>query len=268
MKKLIFILLSTVFILTLAACGKVDLTQNNTQSGTSESIVQDDTVALESSTGGVAKSGAYGWQLTCTDLASEWESATSPVVTDELVALFSEAFHNSVLTGEGYRPVAYLGRYVSDVTYHCFLCKTVSVQNPKAIQESKPAKYCLIVISVDQDNYACMDNRWFSDCCEVSGFDYSDEWIETQNPTVTDSARASLEKASIEFDGMKYEPLALLAVREVGNNAFNGYLMLCRITIDSSEDEPHYAMVRLYDYNEGQAKIEDVYYFFSGRADY
>ena len=262
MKRLIVFLLTTVFIFSLVACGQVDTYQDNTQSGTSELVVQDDTDASESSTADVEKTVSYGWMETCTRLGSDWR-LSSPVVTDEYAALFSEAFGNSALAGGGYHPVAYLGSFDSDVTYHCFLCKeTAAIQNPS------PAKYTLIVISVDQDNYASMDNRWHSDCSEVSGFDYSDEWAETEDPTVTDSARASLEKASSEFGGMKYEPLALLALRKYGNNVGNEYLMLCRITVDTTEDEALYAMVCFYDYNEGSAKIEDVYYFSSGRADY
>ena len=263
MKRFVIFFLTTVFFFSLVACGQVDTFQNNNQSGTSESVVQDVSAASESSNADVEKTGSYGWKETCKGFSSEWELSSSPVVTDEYADLFSEAFRNSALTGGGYHPVAYLGSFDSNVTYHCFLCKeTAAIQNPK------PAKYTLIVISVDQDNYASMDNRWHSDCSEVSGFDYSDEWAETEDPTATDSARASLEKASSEFGGMKYEPLALLALREYVNNVGNEYLMLCRITVDTTEDEPLYAMVCFYDYNEGSAKIEDVYYFSSGRADY
>ena len=56
---------------------------------------------------------------------SEWETADSPALTEEALALFQKAFAG--LLGVHYVPVAYLGRQVVTGTVHTFLTRATVI---------------------------------------------------------------------------------------------------------------------------------------------
>ena len=109
MKKLFAIILSGLILCSFAACG-----QSKTSSTTATEAGKD-----------AATTAAAAQTTTEAPLTGGYTDAASPVLTDDVKAVFNKAVEG--LTGMTYEPVAYLGSQVVAGTNYMLLCKVTTV---------------------------------------------------------------------------------------------------------------------------------------------
>ena len=80
-------------------------------------------------------------------------------------------------------------------------------------------------------------------------------WEVTEDGTLTEEAKAALEKALVGFAGAGYEPIALLATQLVSGT---NYCILCKGTLTTQDALQFCALVYVYEDLEGNAKIIDI----------
>ena len=220
MKKLFAMILAGAMVLSLAACG-----QKTEISNTSVN----ENMQIETIAGG-------------------WSSADSPVITDEVKALFEKATEG--MTGANYIPVAYLGSQVVAGTNHKVLCR-VSPVVPDAAET-----YAIVTLYEDIDgNVEISDVKDFDKETDLSGETLPGGWAQADSPVVTDVAKAVFEKATEELTGVSYKPVALLSTQTV---AGTNYCFLCEATVIIPDAEPSYALVYVSEDLDGNAKLSEI----------
>lgn len=83
-------------------------------------------------------------------------------------------------------------------------------------------------------------------------------WTRAASPVITDEVRQVCDKAFEGWEGVTYEPIALLKTQVV---AGMNYCVLCEATVVVPDAEPTYAVVYIYEDLEGNAEITDILNF-------
>ena len=89
-------------------------------------------------------------------------------------------------------------------------------------------------------------------CVFAATAEQAGNWQATTDATVTDEARAALEKALEEFDGSSVEPVALLGTQVVAGTNF---AILCRVTPVVPDPVPSYAVAYVYAALDGSCEL-------------
>ena len=83
-------------------------------------------------------------------------------------------------------------------------------------------------------------------------------WTRAASPVITEEAKKVCDKAFEGWEGVNYEPIALLKTQVV---AGMNYCVLCEATVVVPDAEPTYAVVYIYEDLEGNAQITDILNF-------
>ena len=229
MKKIIAILLPVLMILAFAACRQKESTDNS-------SAETENTQDPE------------------TSLTGAFSSAESPVITDEIKKLVEKA--TAELDGAVYTPVAYISSQVVAGTNHIILCKITPVV-PNAV-----GHYALVTIYEDLEGGTEITEIRDSTAETPTVYEENEpitgENSEPETPSMTDEAKAALEKACKEITDAEYEPVALLATQVV---AGTNYTILCKVTPAVSDSESDYSIVTVYSDLSDNAEITETFNF-------
>ena len=230
MKKLISLALAGAAAVSLAACGSQGVTSETTTQSTTSETAETETTMETAVVGG-------------------FEKTDSPVVTDEIKALFEKATGGE--DGVTYTPVAYLASQIVAGKNHLVLCRAASAD--KANEET----YVLVALYEDLEGKAeITDVKKNKADAEVSGL--TGGWTAAESPVVTDEAKTALEKAAAELTGAEYTPIALLSTQVV---AGMNYRIFCEIMPVAPGAEPVYSIVQVYKDLQDGAQITDTYDF-------
>ena len=245
MKKLFAIILSGLILCSFAACG-----QSKTSSTTATEAGKD-----------AATTAAAAQTTTEAPLTGGYTDAASPVLTDDVKAVFNKAVEG--LTGMTYEPVAYLGSQVVAGTNHLILCKAA------AVTAEPTTTYALLTVSQDLNgNAEITESREFTGSAAPAAQDAEEPiagaYEEPETPVVTDDAKAALAKACETLTGAGYEAKALLGTQVV---AGTNYMLLCKVTTVTAEPTSDYAIVTVYQDLEGNAEITETYNLASSAED-
>ncbi len=175
-----------------------------------------------------------------------WAKAASPVVTEELKALFEKASEG--FTGVSYLPVAYLSSQVVAGFNHRFLCQA------QGVYPDAPVSYAIVELYEDLSGNAEITSVLNFDA-ETGTEAVSGGWIPAESPEITPELRALLSKAAEGYVGMSFEPVALADTQTV---AGTNYRFLCEAVGAFPGAAPGYALVTVYEDPEGKAEITDV----------
>lgn len=216
MKRIIALLLAFTLAFAFCACG------SDQAGGTEEN--------------GEAEGGIVGG----------WARAESPVITDELKAIFDKAFEG--MDGAEHVPVAYLASQLVSGTNHLFLVRTTPVvQNPVEV-------YNLVTIYQDlEGNVEILDIKETGIETNINGL--MGGWEPAESPELTDELREAFDKAKESLTGADYEPVALAATQVV---AGMNYCILCESTLRDVDPEKSYALGYMYVDLEGNSEITDL----------
>ncbi|MBQ9515028.1 MAG: hypothetical protein IJR57_02860 [Ruminococcus sp.] len=240
MKRIISIIMIGLLVLSFAACSengdkKGTLTDEATEEKT-EAAATEATEAVTPMTGG-------------------WTEADSPVITDEVKALFDK-LNTEQTTGVQLTPVAYLASQLVAGTNHRVLCKMTPTV-PDAV-----TTYVLVTVYEDLEGHASVTGILESNITAPEPYDpdnpVSGGWGEPTDPIVTDDVKATVEKAYADSDGAACEPKALLGMQVV---AGYNYKILCKVTPIVPDAEPHYSIVTIYADLGGNAEVTGTYDF-------
>ena len=238
MKKLFAIILSGLILCSFAACG-----QSKTSSTTATEAGKD-----------AATTAAAAQTTTEAPLTGGYTDAASPVLTDDVKAVFNKAVEG--LTGMTYEPVAYLGSQVVAGTNHKILCKATPVTELLTVYEDL------------NGNAEITESREFTGSAAPAAQDAEEPiagaYEEPETPVVTDDAKAALAKACETLTGAGYEAKALLGTQVV---AGTNYMLLCKVTTVTAEPTSDYAIVTVYQDLEGNAEITETYNLASSAED-
>ncbi len=246
MKKVLALIMIGMLAVSVTACGKAaksSSSQKTTDAAETAAAAETTAADTTAETPEPVMSGGY------TD-------AESPVVTEEVKALFDKAAEK--LTGASYVPVAYVSSQVVAGTNHLLLCKaTPTTADPKTT-------YALVTLYEDLNGGAEITDIRSS---EAQAPAEADEPIdgasaEAASPEVTDDAKQALTKATELLTGATYKPVALLSTQVV--NGMN-YTMLCKITSVTETPEADYAVVTVYANSDGTAEISESFEFASAQ---
>ena len=174
-----------------------------------------------------------------------WGLASSPVITDELQAIFDKA--TEALAGATLTPVAYIGSQVVAGMNHRFLCKAA------ATVPDATAEYVVVTIYEKLDDTAEITSIVKNDV-EVPESGLVGGWSEAETPVVTDEAKAALEKAGKAVKDTTYTPIALVATQIVSGT---NYCILCEVNGGFE------SFVYVYADLNGKAEITDTAAFTS-----
>ena len=239
MKKLIALLLTALFVCSLAACGA------NTDNDKKET--KEPTEALETTDVGNSEVIDGGWA-----------DAQSIAVTDEVKALF-EKVNKEQMTGAQLEPIAVLETQVVAGTNYLVLAKMTATV-PDAV-----TTYALVTLYADLDGNASVTDFQESTATAPAPYDpenpVSGGWGEPETYAVSDEAKQALDKASETLTGAVYEAKALLATQVV---AGMNYQLFCKATPSAADGAAYYAIVTVYADLEGNAEITDTVIFGSG----
>lgn len=240
MKKAFALIITAMLAVSMTACGQ---SAQNTSS-------QATTAAAETT---AAETAAE----TEAPISGGYTDAASPVVTDEVKALFDKAAEG--LTGVGYVPVAYVSSQVVAGTNHLLLCTATP-----ATEEGKTT-YALVTLYEDLNGGAEITEIRNSDAEAPA---VSDEPLDgavtaAESPEVTADAKEALTKATDLLTGATYEPVALLSTQVVNGT---NYKMLCKITTVTEKPESDYAVVTVWANSDGTAQITETYEFASSQS--
>lgn len=83
-------------------------------------------------------------------------------------------------------------------------------------------------------------------------------WTRAASPVITEEVKKVCDKAFEGWEGVNYEPIALLKTQVV---AGMNYCVLCEATVVVPDAEPTYAVVYIYEDLEGNAQITDILNF-------
>lgn len=223
MKKLFAIILSGLILCSFAACG-----QSKTSSTTATEAGKD-----------AATTAAAAQTTTEAPLTGGYTDAASPVLTDDVKAVFNKAVEG--LTGMTYEPVAYLGSQVVAGTNHLILCKAA------AVTENPTTTYALLTVYEDLNGNAEITEVLKSTATAPAPYDpehpVSGGYGTPTTPEVTEAVKAAVEKANEGVDGVIYEAKALLAMQVV---AGMNYTVLCTATPVTANPEPYYVIAEIY----------------------
>ena len=182
-------------------------------------------------------------------LLGGWSRPDSPVITDELAAVFQKGMEG--LAGANYIPVAYIGRQIVSGMNHEFLCREKMVV-PNAVET-----YAVIRLYENLEGKVEISDirdsgvkTWISD---LPG-----GWSQADSPEVTDELRTQLEQSFESMLGADYKPLALLGTQVV---AGMNYCVLCEQTVVYPGAESEYVFVYLYVDLDGNPQITDIVRF-------
>ena len=236
MKKLFAIILSGLILCSFAACG-----QSKTSSTTATEAGKD-----------AATTAAAAQTTTEAPLTGGYTDAASPVLTDDVKAVFNKAVEG--LTGMTYEPVAYLGSQVVAGTNHLILCKAA------AVTENPTTTYALLTVYEDLNgNAEITESREFTGSAAPAAQDAEEPiagaYEEPETPVVTDDAKAALAKACETLTGAGYEAKALLGTQVV---AGTNHLFLCKTAPVVPGAAETYALVTVYEDLKGNASVTDV----------
>lgn len=187
-------------------------------------------------------------------IAGGFTDAASPVLTDEVKAMFDKATEG--LTGVGYTPVAYVASQVVAGTNHLILCKA------EPVTAEEQAFYALVTVYEDLEGNAEIISVYNSEAPAPAADDgepLDGAAAEPSSPEVTADAKEALTKATEGRAAASYQPLALLTTQVV--NGIN-YNMLCKITpVTPGAASSEYAIVTVYANSDGSAEITYTYNF-------
>ena len=239
MKKLISLILISLFAISLAACG--------------ENGAASDTKAAESVT-----------EASENNIVGGYTETESPKVTDEVKALVKKATDG--LDGIEYTPVAYLATQVVAGTNHRILCKKINSTLDSVFT------YALVTIYEDLqgnaeltdviDSYKPLYPENYLSSIKI-------DWIENESLEIPDEAKAAFDKATETLTGAEYKPVALLytVTATEGNNvvSYKKYKLLCVATPTVPDTLPYYVIVDVCSIPNipGQAEITDTTEFIS-----
>ena len=237
MKKIFALIMIGMLAVSMAACG-----QAAQSSLSQETTAAPQTTAAEETTLEAPEEVISGGYV----------DAASPVVTDEVKALFDKAAQG--LTGVEYVPVAYVSSQVVAGTNHLLLCKATPTT------PDTNTTYALVTLYEDLNGGAEITDIRSSDAQAPVAFDEPMDGADaaSESPEVTEEAKEALTKATELLTGATYEPVALLSTQVV--NGMN-YTMLCKITTVTAEPKSDYAVVTVYANSDGTAEITETIEF-------
>lgn len=182
-------------------------------------------------------------------ISSSWKQTSSPELTSTVKALAERAFDG--LTGVSYKPVALLSeRTTFSGTQYRLLCRSTVIV-PDAEEQ-----YTVVTLSRSWLGHA--EILTISDSLCSTGFTEGSVvggWQQPDSPVLTDEASAAFRKATELLVGVSYKPVALLSTQIV---AGTNYRILCEATTVYPDEEPHYAVMTLYEDLSGNTSILDI----------
>lgn len=183
-------------------------------------------------------------------LSGSWKRASSPVLTKTVKNLCEKAFEG--LEGVSYTPAALLAtRTTAAGTQYRVLCKVTGCY-PEAQEE-------YVVVTLKRGLLGRAEILDIGDPLCMTNLDHEEglvgAWEEAETPAMTEDATAAFEKATENFVGVDYVPVALLSQQVVAGVQ---YRILCEATVVYPGAEMHYAVVSVYVSPEGNANILSV----------
>ncbi len=174
-------------------------------------------------------------------IAGGWTAAESPVITDEIKAIFDKGTEN--LLGVSYMPVAYLGSQIVAGTNYAILCAaTPATLNP--IQT-----YAIMYLYKDLEGKVTVTSIDKSDVTTNVKEGTPGGWFWASSPEVPDGLKDVLTKANNTT--VAYDPVALLTTQVV---AGTNYRLFCR----AGGVDGGYEFVTLYVGFDGKGEIMDI----------
>ncbi|MBR0160102.1 MAG: tyrosine-protein phosphatase [Oscillospiraceae bacterium] len=194
--------------------------------------------------------------------ADPWDCSVDTEVTENLDSVFEDALQE--LLGVKYEPVALLAEQAAEEgTEYCFLARATTVY-PGA-----EPYFALVYVQEANDGDVQLKNiRDFSiaeflntdeENAADGEADPADDWDCSVDTKVTEELDTAFEDAVQGLLGVSYEPVALLAEKENGEDV--DYCFLTRATAVYPGAEPYYAAAFVQVGEEGKAQLLGVYDF-------
>ena len=162
---------------------------------------------------------------------SEWETAESPALTEETLALFYKGFAG--LLGVNYVPVAYLGKQVVAGTVHTFLTRATVVY-PGARET-----FALVFLYEERSGDVRIIDISRSEI--LTGMD-TDGFEQADDPVLTEELQKGFNEAVSTLVGVDYTPVALCATKVSPELSF---IIIAESTPVTAEPETGYSFVWL-----------------------
>ena len=235
MRRIMAAVLTALMMLMLASCGKA--------AGKDEAPPPVQEVSQAAQTGEEDSSAPAV-------LPGAWTRPDTPIVTEELAALFARATDG--LTGAQHIPAAYIGRQIVSGVNHEFICRE------RIVSPGTSETYSIVRIHEDTEGNAEIKDivntgvpTWISPAdAPVPG-----GWVQSGSPEITEKLAELLNNAFEGMLGADYVPIALLSTQAV---AGTNYCVLCEQTVVYPGAEPEYVFVYLYEDLDGNAQITDT----------
>lgn len=244
MKKMMAMIMTIAMAASMTACGSTDETSStsNTSAGTASIVSQkskDAESAAESSTEYETMEIQFdgAWTVNDGDLSIE-KNADAKAAFEKAAADMLEV---------DYEPIAVLGSQVVAGTNYCILCKLTAV-----VPDAEP-RIELVYIYEDLDG-----NAEITDYKEIIGEPVDGSFIANDGDMAlekNESIQNAYDRAMEGMVGAAYEPIAYLGSQVV---AGTNYLVLCRSTVASSDAEPAFTLVTVYEDLDGSAELLDI----------
>ena len=177
-------------------------------------------------------------------IAGGWSDPESPVVTEELKAIFDKAMEPVDMD---YAPVALLKQQLVSGMNYLFLCKA----NPGSGET-----YSFVKVYADLEGGAEMTEVTATDVPTRIDYEPVDGGVGApETPELTDEVKAAFEKASSKLLGVDYKPVALLSCQTVAGQI---YEILCESSVVYPGAPTNYSFVTVFADLEGEAEITNV----------
>ena len=239
MKKVITLIMATAMVFSMSACGQNK--EQATESISEQSAIvgedpntwgPDENVEIEEPEAEVALGG--------------WNIVESPVITDDVKALFDKASEN--LVGASYTPVAYISSQVVAGTNHAILCKTATT-SPGANET-----YAIVYLYENLEGNVEITDVLNSNV-ETNTSANAGGWNDVESPVVTDDVKAVFDKGIEGQTGVNYTPIAYISNQVV---AGTNYCIFSEATQSVPDVEASYVFVFLYENLEGEVEVTDI----------
>ena len=174
-----------------------------------------------------------------------WQKADSPVITEDLAAVFKKAMEG--IEGAEYIPVAYAASQVVAGTNHMFIARSVPIV-PDPVET-----YVIVTIYEDLEGNAEILNIKDTEVqTNINGL--MGGWEQAETPELTAEIKDAFAKALEGLTGADYEPVALLATQVVSGT---NYCIVCASTLTVPDAEEGWTLAYLYEDLQGNAEITE-----------
>ncbi|MCR5791537.1 MAG: hypothetical protein K6G65_00060 [Lachnospiraceae bacterium] len=218
MKKRLMIIMAVIMAFSMVACGPFGAKDSGGNAGTEEA-----------------------------QLSGGWGEEKSPVVTEELKALFEKA---SQAEEADYIPVAYLRSQVVAGMNHEVLCQKI----PKNSEGT--GTYAIVILYEDVQGNASITDV-FDSSAETFASGLDGGWVVSEEDVLPKEAEDALDKAAKEGN-KEYEGAILIGTQVV---AGMNYMYLCKGSTEDGNAALGYKIVQVYEDLDGKATVTEEFGF-------